>query len=121
MRRGFMGRCPQCGEGRMFRAYLKVADVCPVCGEELHHHRADDAPPWLTMLIAGHVLVALALVFEDYGPAVPALVEVLIFGVLTLVLCLALLPRIKGMLIGLQWALRMHGFHGPNDEVFPES
>ena len=55
--RGFRGRCPACGEGRMFRAFLKVADECPHCGEELHHHRADDFPAYLVIVIVGHILV----------------------------------------------------------------
>ena len=54
-------KCPACGKGAMFNAYLKVNDRCPACGEELHHHRADDAPPYFTMLIVGHIVVALVL------------------------------------------------------------
>ena len=49
--KGLRSRCPACGEGRIFRAYLKVNNICPHCGEELFHHRADDAPPYLTILI----------------------------------------------------------------------
>ena len=56
IRRGFMGRCPRCNEGHIFRAYLKVNDACPVCGEEFFHHRADDAPPYFTILVVGHVI-----------------------------------------------------------------
>src|SRR5947209_17029947 len=52
-KRGLSGRCPACGEGHIFRKYLKVADSCACCGEELHHHRADDAPPYFTILIVG--------------------------------------------------------------------
>ena len=64
MWRGFRGRCPQCAQGRLFRAFLKVADHCPVCGEALHHHRADDAPAYFVILIVGHVVVPLALAVE---------------------------------------------------------
>ena len=46
----------------MFRAYLKVVDACPVCGEDLSHQRADDAPAYMTMLIVGHFVVAGVLV-----------------------------------------------------------
>ena len=62
--RGFRGRCPACGEGRMFRAFLKVADQCPRCGEELHHHRADDFPAYLVIVIVGHILVPIILLVE---------------------------------------------------------
>src|ERR1043165_4285344 len=59
--RGLRGRCPACGEGRMFRAFLKVADQCPQCSEELHHHRADDFPAYLAIFITGHILVPIVL------------------------------------------------------------
>lgn len=114
LRRGFLGRCPRCGEGAIFRAYLKVNDSCPVCHEELHHQRADDAPPYVTMVIVGHILITLYVLAEDYGPALPAWAQVLIFSLVGVAMSLVLLPRVKGALIGLQWALRMHGFHGPD-------
>ena len=62
--RGLRGRCPNCGRGRIFRAYLKVADRCSVCGEAFHHHRADDAPAYFVILIVGHMVVPLALTIE---------------------------------------------------------
>ena len=55
--RGLAERCPNCGRGALFWRYLKVSDVCPACGEELHHHRADDAPPYFTILIVGHIVI----------------------------------------------------------------
>src|SRR5262249_30623754 len=107
--RGFLGRCPNCGKGRMFRAYLKVADHCPTCHEALHHQRADDAPPYFTMLIVGHVIVAGVLSVEiAWHPAV--WVHLVLWLPLTVFLSLALLPRIKGAIVGMQWANRMHGF-----------
>ena len=101
----------------MFHAYLKVNDECPACGEELHHQRADDAPPYVTMLIVGHILITLYVLAEDYGPALPAWAQVLIFSLAGMGMSLWLLPRVKGALIGLQWALRMHGFHGPEGKT----
>lgn len=99
----------------MFYAYLKVNDHCAACGENLHHHRADDAPPYVTMLLVGHVLVACYVAAEDFGPALPALAQVVMFSIFGVAMSLLLLPRVKGALIGLQWALRMHGFHGPQE------
>jgi uncharacterized protein (DUF983 family) len=64
LRRGFLGRCPACGRGRLFRAFLKVADNRPACGAALHHHQADDAPAYFVILIVGHLIVPLALVVE---------------------------------------------------------
>jgi uncharacterized protein (DUF983 family) len=108
--RGLLGRCPKCGEGRMFHAYLKVNDACPACGEELHHHRADDAPPYFTILIVGHIVGGGMLYVEETNDALPMWIHMAIWPAMTVVLCLALLPRIKGALVGLQWALEMHGF-----------
>ncbi|MBO0741435.1 MAG: DUF983 domain-containing protein, partial [Hyphomicrobiaceae bacterium] len=102
-------RCPNCGRGRMFRAFLKVADRCAVCDEALHHHRADDAPAYFTMLIVGHFIVGGALALER-GLSPPMWVQLAIWLPLTLVGCLFLLPRVKGALVALQWALYMHGF-----------
>ena len=110
MWRGFLGRCPECGEGRMFRAYLKVSESCPVCHEELHHQRADDAPPYITMFVVGHIVVSLVLAAEVFMADVPLWAEAIVWSVLTVVLSLVLLPRVKGALVGLQWSLRMHGF-----------
>lgn len=117
MRRGFKERCPSCGEGRLFRAYLKVADSCPVCREELHHQRADDAPPYITMLVVGHIVVAGVVAAEELWPNSPMWLGAIGWMLLTLVLSLLLLPRVKGALVGYQWALRMHGFGGPDEDT----
>ena len=70
MLRGAVHKCPACSVGAMFRRYLKVADACPHCGEELHHHRADDAPAYFTIVIVGHIVVGLVLAVEiAYRPA----------------------------------------------------
>jgi len=109
VRRGLAGRCPACGRGRILHGYLKVRDSCPCCGEALHHHRADDGPAYLTILITGHVVApVMALEFLWLRP--PPLVLAGSVSVLTLALALFLLPRLKGMLVAIQWARRMHGF-----------
>ena len=109
MARGVRLRCPNCGLGPMFSRYLTVRERCPACGEELHHHRADDAPPYFVILIAGHLVVGTALTIEAaYSP--PLWMQMIGWPVVALILCLALLPPVKGALVGLQWALRMHGF-----------
>lgn len=113
--RGFLKRCPACGEGQMFRAYLKVSDNCPRCGEELHHHQADDAPPYFTIVIVGHVIVSLMLAIElRYLP--PIWVHVAIWPALTLLSSLWLLPSVKGAVVAGQWAMLMHGFGGHSDD-----
>ncbi len=107
--RGFFGRCPACGKGMLFRAFLKVNDHCPACSQELHHHRADDFPPYLVILIVGHVVVAAALHLEvSYSP--PYWVHFTLWLPLTLGLCIGLLQPIKGAVIAMQWHIGMHGF-----------
>ena len=110
IKRGFMGRCPRCGEGKLFSAYLKVNDACPKCGEEFFHHRADDAPPYFTILVVGHIVGGLMLFVEEVNDNLPIWIHMAIWPALTVILCLTLLPRFKGALIGYQWALGMHGF-----------
>ena len=116
MRRGFAHRCPACGKGKLYTSFLKITDQCSACGEELYHHRADDAPPYFTMLITGHLLVAGALALERFASP-PTWVHIAVWIPLTLVFTTALLPGIKGALVGLQWALRMHGFSSDNTEI----
>ncbi len=109
LRRGFRRRCPHCGEGRVFRAFLKVAPACPVCGEDLSHHRADDAPPYITIVIVGHVIVTAILFIQSRWQLSNAVLLAVTLP-LTAILSLVLLPSVKGAVVGLQWALRMHGF-----------
>lgn len=107
--RGFRGRCPACGEGRMFRAFLKVADKCPNCGEELHHHRADDFPAYLVIVIVGHILVPIVLLVEtEIAP--PIWISMSLWPMMALTMALCLLQPIKGAVVAIQWYGGMHGF-----------
>ncbi|QDC10490.1 DUF983 domain-containing protein [Oceanicola sp. D3] len=111
MLRGWRRRCPSCGNGPMMAGYLKVRDTCPVCEEELHHQRADDGPAYLTIVIVGHILAPLILiVYSNFRP--DPLIMATGFSVGCVALSLYLLPRLKGLMVGLQWAKRMHGFGG---------
>jgi uncharacterized protein (DUF983 family) len=112
MTRGWRQKCPSCGDGRLYGKYLKVNDACPTCGTELHHHRADDAPPYFVMTITAHIVVGGILILERlYAP--PTWVQLSIWLPMLVLLSLWLLPRVKGALIGYQWALKMHGFGNP--------
>jgi uncharacterized protein (DUF983 family) len=118
MRRGFFGRCPNCGQGKLFRAFLKVIDTCPVCGEDFTHHRADDAPAYFNIVIVGHIVVPLALAVETtFAPAY--WIHVALWLPLTLGLSFSLMQPIKGAIVAWQWAHRMHGFdpESESDEV----
>jgi uncharacterized protein (DUF983 family) len=119
LKRGFRGRCPRCGQGKLFRAYLKVANDCSACGLDFTPHRADDLPAYLVIVIVGHLVVPTALWIEtDYSP--PVWLQLSIYLPLTLVLSLLLLQPVKGAVVGLQWALRMHGFDdNPPDAIPP--
>jgi uncharacterized protein (DUF983 family) len=109
LRRGWRCRCPKCGSGPMLRGYLTVRGTCPVCAEDLSHHRADDGPAYLTILIVGHLMAPLILwAFVKYRP--DPLVLATVFSVGTVALSLFLLPRMKAMVVALQWSRRMHGF-----------
>jgi uncharacterized protein (DUF983 family) len=115
LKRGFRGRCPRCGEGKLFRAFLKTADHCSACGQDFTPHRADDLPAYLVIVIVGHIVVPLALMIEtNYSP--PVALQLAIFLPLTFIASLVLLQPVKGAVVGVQWALRMHGF----DELNPE-
>jgi uncharacterized protein (DUF983 family) len=115
MKRGFRGRCPRCGEGKLFRAFLKTADSCSHCGQDFSAHRADDLPAYLVIVIVGHIVVPTALLVEtNYSP--PVWLQLAVYLPFTFLASLALLQPVKGAVVALQWALRMHGF----DENPPE-
>ena len=106
---GWRRTCPSCGKGPLLRKYLKVRDACSECGEDFHHHRADDGPAYLTILIVGHIIAPLLLiVFTHFRPE--PMVLFTIFAVGSVALSLYLLPRLKGAVVGFQWARHMHGF-----------
>ncbi|KIZ33481.1 MULTISPECIES: DUF983 domain-containing protein [Rhodopseudomonas] len=115
MRRGLRGRCPNCGEGKLFRAFLKTADQCANCGQDFTGHRADDLPAYLVIVIVGHIVVPMVLWIEtNYAPAVA--LQLAIYLPFTLIASLLLLQPVKGAVVGLQWAFRMHGFDDTNPD-----
>ncbi|MBS0333549.1 MAG: DUF983 domain-containing protein [Proteobacteria bacterium] len=104
-KRGLARRCPNCGEGHLFRGYLKVDPVCEACGHDNGAYRADDGPTYFTVLIVGHLLIAplLAIPFVWRGDPLIVLPIALTFvGAATL----ALLAFVKGAFIGVQWGTR---------------
>lgn len=107
--RGWRRRCPNCGSGPMLKGYLTVRDTCAVCSEEMHHHRADDGPAYLAILIVGHIMApAILWVFTAFRPEPMVLFTGFAIGCVAL--SLYLLPRLKGLMVAFQWARRMHGF-----------
>ena len=105
MGRGLAGHCPNCGQGKLYRAYLKVK-ACDVCGHDNTQYPADDAPPYFTILITGHIVIPLMLLLER-AQQPSTLVMTAIFVPLTLVLSLGLLRPVKGGTVGLMLTLNM--------------
>ena len=104
MLRGLKGRCPACGEGKLFSRYLKVQPTCSHCELNLAKYPADDGPAYVTILLTGHLIVAPLLLFPIVWEADARWSAPIILGSMT-ALILALLPRVKGGWIGLMYAL----------------
>ncbi len=110
--RGLLGRCPACGSTPIFRGYLRVVDGCPRCTTPLGRARADDAPPYFTILVVGHLVVPSMLILER-AESPPGWVQAAIWLPVTLFLSLALLRPIKGATVGLMLKL---GMMKPDDD-----
>ncbi|PIV72641.1 MAG: hypothetical protein COW55_16060 [Rhodobacteraceae bacterium CG17_big_fil_post_rev_8_21_14_2_50_65_11] len=109
VRTGWRRRCPNCGKGHLLKGYLTVNPTCEYCGLDLSKARADDGPAYVTILVMGHIsVVAMLEVFVLFRPE--PWIMALGFIVVTALMSLWMLPRVKGAFIGLQWAKRMHGF-----------
>ncbi len=105
MMRGSRFRCPQCGKGRLFRKYLKVEETCPVCGHDNAQYPAADGPAYFTILIMGHLFVAPLVLFPFLFKLPPVWVAAVLVPAVVII-ALLILPRVKGAVIGLMWALR---------------
>lgn len=106
--RGLMGRCPCCGEGKLMKSYLKQVENCSVCGESFGEIRADDAAPWATIILVGHVFLPFAFMVDvDWMPVWTA---ALMWSALFVALSLAILPRAKSLFVGILWQTRAPGY-----------
>lgn len=123
IKRGLLNTCPACGSGKLFGRFLKTVHACEACGERLDEHRADDFPPYIVVTIMGHIVLGgfmmteMILPLSNWG-------HLAIWVPITILGSLGLMQPVKGGVIGLQWALRMHGFGGHVDEpedVLPAS
>lgn len=106
--RGAFGRCPRCGRGPLLHRYLKIVGECSACGERYGHFRADDAPPWLTILLVGHLTAPVFLLIEE-NFELTAVTELAILIPLVVGLTLALLPRCKGAILAIMWVTKAEG------------
>jgi uncharacterized protein (DUF983 family) len=113
--RGVKCRCPNCGEGRLFRKFIKPVDNCESCGENFRPQRADDLPAYLVIMIVGHIMVGGYLGTELLF-TLSSWQHLAIWVPVSVLAAFALLQPVKGGVISLQWALRMHGFSGQDDQ-----
>lgn len=106
--RALSGRCPCCGEGKLFKSFLKQVDNCASCGESFGQIRADDAAPWLTIIVVGHVFLPFAfMVNVDFLPTWAAMT---LWSALFAAISLAVLPRAKGLMLAILWRTRAPGY-----------
>ncbi|HEU0117331.1 MAG TPA: DUF983 domain-containing protein [Alphaproteobacteria bacterium] len=106
LKRAICERCPNCGQGKLYKSYLKQVDRCEVCGEEYGYIRADDGPAWLTILLAGHITVPLYVAFETSSD-VPSPLHIFFWLAFITVLVLALLPRTKAVFLSVLWHMKL--------------
>lgn len=101
MKRGFKKKCPSCGESPLFSKFLKIFPKCQNCGKNLSAYKSDDGPAYITILIVGHVIIPIILLIEkNLSP--PIILQMTLWPIITIILCLWLLPKIKGAFIGFQ-------------------
>ncbi len=103
VRRGLALRCPQCGEGRLFRGFLKVSEHCEACGADNTVYPSDDAPPYLTLILVGHLIVPF-IFWMDKAWAPAMWIMFAIWLPLISAVTLATLPYMKGAVVGFAWA-----------------
>ncbi len=108
MRRGFGGKCPRCGNGALLAGYLKPKSSCCACGAETGDIYTADIAPYFTIMIVGHIVIPLLLAVEKFA-APPIWLQVAFWPAFGLALTLWFLPRVKGSIMGLMWALGMRG------------
>ena len=105
--RGIRGRCPKCGQGSLYQSYLKLNSACPVCAENFVTLRADDGPAWLTIILIGHVAVPLA-IYLAMSEVLPQAMALTFLFIVIGGMALLLLPRAKGVFVGMLWWLRQN-------------
>lgn len=107
--RGLRGRCPRCGQRRLFRAFLKPVDRCRRCDQDWTLQRADDFPAYVSLFVTGHVMAPIAVhLARDQSISVATCMAIIL--PLALLLAVSLLQPAKGAIIAVQWWMGMHGF-----------
>ena len=98
---GLACRCPNCGQGRLYDGFLKLADRCEACRFELGHADSGDGPAVFVIIIVGFLMVFAAL-FTEIAVNPPVWVHLIVWLPLGAGLCLVLLRPMKGLMIAAQ-------------------
>jgi uncharacterized protein (DUF983 family) len=109
MRRGMIGKCPRCGGAHLFARFLKPVERCALCGQDWTLHAADDFPPYVSIIVTGHVMAPVMILLGS-ATAIPMWLTMLIAVVLAVTMLMGLLQPAKGAIIALQWWQGMQGF-----------
>lgn len=107
--RGLRCKCPRCGEAKLFARYLKAEPRCPACAQDWTLHQADDFPPYIAILVTGHVLAPLIIALS-ISDMLPLWAELMVALAVAVAIMLAVLQPAKGAVIALQWWMGMHRF-----------
>ncbi|MEN9719107.1 MAG: hypothetical protein RIQ99_1985 [Pseudomonadota bacterium] len=107
--RGVIGKCPRCGEAKLFARYLKPEACCPACGQDWTRHQADDFPPYISIFLTGHIMAPIIIELGS-SELLPMWGKLLAGLLIASALLLSFLQPAKGAIIALQWWMGMHGF-----------
>ncbi|MCC6789957.1 MAG: DUF983 domain-containing protein [Hyphomonadaceae bacterium] len=106
MGRGAIGRCPACGKGALLRGFINPAAQCDACGEQLGQYQSADFAAYFVMFLVGAIFTPMTLILAFKSEESPYAIWFILGGAVAT--ALLLLPRAKGAVIGLLWALRIH-------------
>ena len=106
LQRGAVGRCPACGEGSLLRGFISPRQHCSACGESLGQYQAADFAAYFVTFLVGAIFTPLTVIAAMRPHASDSAMWVLLGA--AVVTALLLLPRAKGAVIGLLWALNVH-------------
>lgn len=99
---GMKGKCPRCGQGKLFSGYLTVAKSCRRCKLDFGFVDTGDGPAVFVISIVGIIAIIGVLVTEVmFEPAI--WINMMIWLPVTVILCLLLLRPLKGLLIAQQY------------------
>jgi uncharacterized protein (DUF983 family) len=116
--RGLRGRCPRCGEARLFMRFLKPIQFCPQCAQDWRYQQADDFPAYVSILVTGHLMAPLIIALtRNADLSVPTMMAIIL--PLAVILMIGLLQPAKGAIMALQWWFGMHGFRKERPDMTP--